>query len=452
MFATLFPLGIGGFDDKTCPTNLSFQQQAQYYFNISDCSFRYHYSYIFVAFNIWQRRLAHLHTYFTVRNSQFESVAHKLINVSSATLLELANQLENEKCLKNMTLEQKNAIELLNKINTISTKMPGSQAMKMFIRNEIQSYFSHFALPHIYLTFNPCAAHSPVFQVMFGDTNVDLSERFPKIVGIQECALRLAKDPVAAADYFEFCIHALFKYLLGWDFDKRKGDEKGGILGKLCAFYGTSEFTNRGSLHGHFLIWLVGGLNPSELHEKLHSSKEFEQKFSNFFESIIHHHLPDVHVEVDSSYEPRAQRPPNSPKSLDPTYMDIIKEWDSVFVTEVKMCGEVLQRHKCGSVCHKYGNDKKCCFLFPHEIVEASYFDQDTNSVILLCQDSTVNYFNPYILIFCMHNHNIKCILSGKAAKAAMFYISDYITKMDMKTYQSLTLLSKAVAQCHAQT
>jgi hypothetical protein len=34
---------------------------------------------------------------------------------------------------------------------------------------------------------------------MYGDLNVDLSERFPKMVGIQERALRLAKDPVAAS-------------------------------------------------------------------------------------------------------------------------------------------------------------------------------------------------------------------------------------------------------------
>ena len=54
MFPTLFPFGIGGFDDKTRPAALTFQQQAQYYFNINDRSFRYHYSYMFVALNIWQ--------------------------------------------------------------------------------------------------------------------------------------------------------------------------------------------------------------------------------------------------------------------------------------------------------------------------------------------------------------------------------------------------------------
>ena len=64
-----------------------------------------------------------------------------------------------------------------------------------------------------------------------------------------------------------------------------------------------------------------------------------------------------------------------------------------------------------------------------------------------MCHDATINFFNPYILVFCGHNHDIKCILSGKAAKAAMFYITDYITKMDTKTHEMLLLMSKAMAQ-----
>jgi hypothetical protein len=42
---------------------------------------------------------------------------------------------------------------------------------------------------------------------------------------------------------------------------------------------------------------------------------------------------------------------------------------------------------------------------------------------------------------------DIKCILSGKSAKAAMFYITDYITKMDVKTHGMLSLMSKVVAK-----
>ncbi|KAG2749903.1 hypothetical protein P692DRAFT_201657732, partial [Suillus brevipes Sb2] len=119
----------------------------------------------------------------------------------------------------------------------------------------------------------------------------------------------------------------------------------------------------------------------------------------------------------------------------------IAKEWESTFVSQIQQCGEALQRHTCRAVCHKYGNDASCRFLFPHEIVDKSTFDAATNSVLFKCVDGTVNYFNPSILVCCRHNHDLRCILSGKSAKAAMFYISDYITKMDTKTYEMLTLL-----------
>ena len=219
----------------------------------------------------------------------------------------------------------------------------------------------------------------------------------------------------------------------------------GGILGKLESFYGSSEFTERGILHGHFLGWLLGGLNPAEIHSRMRDDDDFQKRFFAFFEDIIHHHLPEVDgVEVDKSFEPRIERPPKPPP-VDAT-LEMLNEWESVFCTQIKMCGEILQRHGCRKVCHKYKNDERCRFLFPHEIVEASYFDSETNSIFLVVRDGTVNYLNPYLLVFCRHNHDIKCILSGKAAKAAMFYITDYITKSDLKTHEMLSLLSRTVA------
>ena len=41
------------------------------------------------------------------------------------------------------------------------------------------------------------------------------------------------------------------------------------LVYRIRAFYGTSEFTERGSLYGHFFIWLLGGLNPSDHHARL---------------------------------------------------------------------------------------------------------------------------------------------------------------------------------------
>ncbi|KAG1876576.1 hypothetical protein DFJ58DRAFT_649719, partial [Suillus subalutaceus] len=252
-------------------------------------------------------------------------------------------------------------------------------------------------------------------------------------------------DPVAAADFFEFSFKCLFRDLFSWDFDHGRSCEAGGILGHIRAFYGTLEFTERGALHGHFLIWLEGGVNPSEFHEHLRDDVAYQTKFFAFFEEVIHHHLPEVEDQIDPKFEPRVQRPPKPPLPDAPS--EHLSAWEGLLTTEIKHCGEALQRHTCRAVCHKYGNDVRCRFLFPHEIVEASSFDSDSNPVVLMCHDPTVNYFNPYLLVFCRHNHDMKCILSGKGAKAAMFYISDYITKMDLKTYEMLSLLSRAVAR-----
>ena len=88
------------------------------------------------------------------------------------------------------------------------------------MRNEIRSYCGFFGLPQLYITLNPSAVHSLIFQLMFGDETIDLSKRFPILVSARERALRLAKDPVAGADFFNFCITSIFRFLFGWDYEK----------------------------------------------------------------------------------------------------------------------------------------------------------------------------------------------------------------------------------------
>ncbi|EKM76024.1 hypothetical protein AGABI1DRAFT_15956, partial [Agaricus bisporus var. burnettii JB137-S8] len=161
--------------------------------------------------------------------------------VSPEVLQGLADKIEQEKTLKNLDEEQANAMNLLRRVNTIAASIPGSQASKLSIRNEIRNYFGHFGLPHLFLTFNPSPANSPLFLVMAGNKSINLLERMPEIPRARERAMLLAKDPVAAADFFEFCVTALFSHLLGWDYGKQRSTSQGGILGKLRAFYGTTE-------------------------------------------------------------------------------------------------------------------------------------------------------------------------------------------------------------------
>ena len=243
MFPKLFPLGIAGFEDPTRPTNLSFNAQAEAFLDLPDKCFRHHHSYIFVALNIIQQRAAHLQTNFAVRKTKFDQIANELTSVSPSMLTSLAEHLQQEKKKDSLSTKEKHAMNLLKHINTIPACIPGSQSSTIFTHNEIRSYFSEFGLPHIYFTLNPSVTHNPIFQVMVEDTSVDLTSRFPCLVPSTEHALQIAQDPVAAANFFEFCVSCVFEYLFGWDYENRKSSKRGGILGHLKAFYGTCEFT-----------------------------------------------------------------------------------------------------------------------------------------------------------------------------------------------------------------
>ena len=294
-----------------------------------------------------QCRQAHFYTYFTIRKSYFSKIAQELALVSPEILNRLATHLENESSFSDLSTEEKGAMNFLKHVNRIAAHIPGSHASKILVHNEIHNYFGYFGLPQLFFTFNPNPAHSPIFQVMYGDSSVDLTSGFPKLVSARECAICLAHDPVAATDFYRFSFKCCFQYLLGWDFKKSKSTEEGGVLGHLRAFYGSSEYTERGNLHGHVLLWLNGGLNPTEVHKRL-LDIEYQKQFLSFFDDIIWHHLPDIEIKVNKSFEPRIERPPCPPKYDAPLH--IIEEWDSVFVTEIKKCGEILQRHVCSSL------------------------------------------------------------------------------------------------------
>ncbi|THU88260.1 hypothetical protein K435DRAFT_821710 [Dendrothele bispora CBS 962.96] len=198
MFPTLFSLGIGGFEDPKRKTPVSFDTQANYYLDLHDRRFRYHYSFLF-------RRMQHLQVHFTTSSKRYASV----------TLKNLASRIDKEKFISSPSDDERKAFHLLKEVNTVAARVPGSQSTKVHIRNEIRSYFGYFGLPHLFFTFNPCAVHNE---------NVNLDSMVPNLVPRIERAFRLAPA---------------FQYLLGWDFKTGKSTECGGIFGKLRAFYGT---------------------------------------------------------------------------------------------------------------------------------------------------------------------------------------------------------------------
>lgn len=82
MYPTLFPYGIGGFEDDNRISKLSFKRQVKYFFNLADRRFQEHYSFLFTAFNIIQRRQVLLHTSLKVKKKNFASIASRFATSS----------------------------------------------------------------------------------------------------------------------------------------------------------------------------------------------------------------------------------------------------------------------------------------------------------------------------------------------------------------------------------
>lgn len=81
----------------------------------------------------------------------------------------------------------------------------------------------------------------------------------------------------------------------------------------------------------------------------------------------------------------------------------------------------------------------------PRKLVSASTIDPDTGHISMKRSDPWINNFNEYLIAACRSNMDIKFIWSGSDAKALVYYITDYVTKMSLSFHDTLSLVQKSV-------
>jgi len=117
----------------------------------------------------------------------------------------------------------------------------------------------------------------------------------------------------------------------------------------------------------------------------------------------------------------------------------------------VKAC----QVHKHSATCFKYWKGPptpcECRFdLSKDHCCTKSKFDYETGEICLRCMDGMVNNFNKTMIEAVQCNMDIKFISSGASAKAILYYITDYITKSQLKahvTYAALDLARRKLSE-----
>ncbi|CAF1299065.1 unnamed protein product [Adineta ricciae] len=123
LYPTLFCYGRGAPEDQSKPININFREHIRYLLSYDDRRFEKNHSFIFVVFNILQRRDACLHAQLIATKPYFQSSVQEIQSLSSSDI---------ETALKNISTRtydkhsSKGLGKLLNHIKTIGGRVMGS--------------------------------------------------------------------------------------------------------------------------------------------------------------------------------------------------------------------------------------------------------------------------------------------------------------------------------------
>ena len=104
----------------------------------------------------------------------------------------------------------------------------------------------------------------------------------------------------------------------------------------------------------------------------------------------------------------------------------------------------IVQTHKHTNSCYKNESDV-CRYGFFRPIVEESYVSEN-QEIHLRRLDSRINNYQEEITTSVRCNNDIKFLPSGKDCRALAFYVTEYQTKNELSTYNTLEILESLLS------
>ncbi|KAF9642032.1 hypothetical protein BDM02DRAFT_3076087, partial [Thelephora ganbajun] len=185
-----------------------------------------------------------------------------------------------------------------------------------------------------------------------------------------------------------------------------------------------------------------------DIHDRIvkDGDTEWGRKLIRFLDDAISNVIPD---DPDPDLEiPSSLHHPCTVRGVDPNETDIGLHLKSR-LKDIHLLAKECQIHSHTKTCykhHKEGETAECRFhLNENNFHETSDFDPETAELCLHCLQGLVNNFNTTMLEAIRCNMDIKFIGSGESTKAILYYITDYITKSDLKTHVAFAALELAV-------
>lgn len=258
-FSTLYPYGLGGFSDVNRSCNVSWERQITSHLMQSHRLYARHEVFIFVVFNLLQRRKICLGAKLYTKRSSLLEVRGMLQKVDyrevhSRLSIDIASGTKH--FISDPLLNQ-----LMQATSVANGMVKGSKEYVVKRQSEIMGLFISNGTPTFFVTVNPNDLKHPLMLSIWcaaTGTRLDIPTSDNFIQYHQQRLQIISEDHVLQALFFDTVFTAVIDILFG--FNK---NSKVGILGEVSTHYAVIESQGKGTLHAHGLIWLALDMGSS---------------------------------------------------------------------------------------------------------------------------------------------------------------------------------------------
>jgi hypothetical protein len=452
-FLHLDPWGIGGFNNPKRDDNqkVSFECQLKNMLQQHNRHFVKDPNFAYVCWNILQKREMRKCIAFKTSECRRQKVTDELLQIQPA-LQSMIQKWKTRPWAPPATEMEQRAVKLLSMVRMTSREVEGTAGYKQCRQNEIHSLMKKFGTPALFITLTPDDKTNEIAGALGGFTNEEwymMSEIDRKIF--------IAESPDIAARAFDITIRKFLDIIL------QPKDGEPGAFGRCSAYYGMVEAQGRGMLHCHFLIWLEGNPNPQRLREMMEADSGFRDQMFDWLESTIKCQLPGDMEPVSELNGPlprplarcqaedvRFERPPHIDE-LSP------EEFNDVYNSNVRRLVQEFNWHEHRETCWKHllpgepRDDSTCRMRINGSTNPKTFVNKESGSIILKRLHPRISNYNELLTFLIRSNTDIKYIGSGEAAKALVFYITDYITKAELPVHEGLDAIQVAMEKTEKQ-
>jgi len=339
--------------------------------------------------------------------------------------------------------------KILSKVKIVGGSVPGSAHSRGRMLHDINSMMHTLGPPVLFVTINPndfTSAHIMHWSTGLGSVD----EQVPEFIRALDCMRIVAENPQHALRYFEETSQQFEDIVLG---AKRPGRK--GVFGALAGFYGVPETQGRGTLHIHYVVWILGSGTSDGILHRCKEDEDFKTRFENYCDSImtssfraasdvsedeaLHAEVPtavnaesgeinsssdggpvsvqsvvevaatvveEAPVAQDKSLRVTSHRPPNLQV---PFNSSTAVDFKNDLLTDAELVAKECNMHKPKHTftCFK-GGRSTCRFGFPKLHVPATVFDLNLGGTETKRNHSFLNTFNPLIASSLRCNHDVK--------------------------------------------